>query len=88
MLYASTCTCNLILCHNYNSIKEFHECIELCIEYSDFNETEYQRIGSQVNINIANDNSYIETSVNPGVQIESTGTLNNYYFQDKFKYEC
>ncbi|PKY50566.1 hypothetical protein RhiirA4_467111 [Rhizophagus irregularis] len=49
LLFASTCSCNLILCHNYNSISEFHDYIELCINCAEgFSESGYQRIGQTV----------------------------------------
>ena len=45
LLYASTCTCNLVLCQDYNSREEFYECIRICIENSnDFSESGYRRI--------------------------------------------
>ena len=39
LLYASTCTCNLILCQDYSSMK-FYACIEVCLKNStDFSES-------------------------------------------------
>ncbi|CAB4430793.1 unnamed protein product [Rhizophagus irregularis] len=81
LLFASTCTCNLIICQNYNSSEEFCNFIELSIKYSDgFSETEYRRIGHQnqevnnnhsVNTNVT-DNIYNELNDTPRILTELT----------------
>ncbi|RIA86678.1 hypothetical protein C1645_828904 [Glomus cerebriforme] len=45
LLFASTCAYNLILCHSYDTLEEFHDYIALCIECSEgFSESGYQKI--------------------------------------------
>lgn len=60
--YSSTCSCNLILCQDYNSKDEFYNCIKICIENSnDFSESGYRRITQTIETIDSPNISNIET---------------------------
>ena len=52
LLYASSCSYNLVLCYDYSSRSEFYTCIELCIKCCEgFSESEYRKIGQLITSN-------------------------------------